>query len=532
MSSYSTSVTSLPAPSTSEIGRRGAYRPSRLLFQRTWWTAFIGFFLLCAGWALAAPYDASPDEAQHIIRAAGVARGEFAPRPEAAGGGTGAFQHVPVSLVRENCWAFDAGKSAACAKPIGGDERVEKVATRAGRYNPIFYAVVGWPLALWPNWSGVTLARLISAGLVSALLASAAHSMVAWTRHRVAAAGVLAAVTPITAHLAGSVNPNGVEIAAGLALIAALVPTVLEPDQPLRQAAMVQIGIAGGVLMTLRALGPVWCTAVIGIMLIPAKRERLRALLRFRPVWWMAGALLVTGAAGALWTVVMKASEMAPVNVQPQVTLAQGLRHEVIVRWPNYFTEMIGVPSWLDTHLPGTAYDLWYLVLGALILPAVAFGRWSDRGRLFALFIVPFGVITLSDAVGAHKYGFGGQGRYLLPVTVGVPLLAAYLIGRRGVLDEERSAKLVRTVALVVLPLQLAFLAYTMIRWQTGVGSSLQHTPLNPLAGNWHPPAGSATALLVGTAGCALLGWWAWTSTCPTVAEAAPEPRPVALSVS
>ncbi|MFJ9840610.1 DUF2142 domain-containing protein [Kitasatospora sp. NPDC101155] len=506
-------------------------RSSRPLFRRTWWTAFIGFFLLCAGWALAAPYDASPDEAQHIIRAAGVARGEFAPKPEAAGGGTGAYQHIPVSLVRDNCWAFHPDKSAACAKAPGGDEHVEKVATRAGRYNPVFYAVVGWPLALWPNWLGVTLARLISAGLVSALLACAAHSMVAWTRHRIAAAGVLAAVTPITAHLAGSVNPNGVEIAAGLALIAALIPTMLEPEQPLRRAAMVQIGIAGSVLMTVRALGPLWCAAIIGIMLVPATRERLRALLRFRPTWWAAAALFVTGAAGALWTVVMKASELAPVGAPPELTLAQGLRHEVIVRWPNYFTELIGVPSWLDTYLPNTAYDAWYLALGSLILPAFAFGRWSDRWRLFLFFIVPFGVISLSDAIGAHKYGFGAQGRYLLPVAIGVPVLAAYLLGRRDVLDRARSARLVRTIAVVVLPLQLAFLAYTMIRWQAGVGTSLTYTPLNPLAGTWHPPAGSATALLTAVAGCVVLGFWAWTST-GRRAEAARQERQASVSES
>lgn len=508
MSSYSPATAPTSASAVSRPGRS-----DRPLLKRTWWTAFIGFFLLCAAWALAAPYDASPDEAQHIIRAAGVARGEFAPKPEAAGGGTGAFQHVPASLVRDNCWAFHSDKSAACAKAPGGDAHVEKVPTRAGRYNPVFYAAVGWPLALWPNWLGVTLARLISAGLVSALLASAAHSMVAWTRHRVAAAGVLAAVTPITAHLAGSVNPNGIEIAAGVALIAALIPTMLEPEQPLRRAAMVQIGIAGSVLMTVRALGPLWCAAIIGIMLVPVTRERLRALLRFRPTWWAAAALFVTGAAGALWTVVMKASEMAPVNVPPQLTTAQGLRQEVIVRWPGYMTEMIGVPSWLDTWLPGSAYTFWYLVLGVLIISALAFGRWSDRWRLFLFFIVPFGVISLSDAIGAPKYGFGGQGRYLLPVAVGVPLLAAYVIGRRGALDRDRSARLVRTVALVVLPLQLAFLSYTMIRWQAGVGTSLQYTPLNPLSGNWHPPAGSATVLLTGVAGCLMLGAWAWTST-------------------
>ncbi|MFJ8626304.1 DUF2142 domain-containing protein [Kitasatospora sp. NPDC093550] len=524
-------MTTPPAPAASRSGH-GSGRSGRLLFRRTWWTAFIGFFLVCAGWALASPYDASPDEREHIVRAVGVARGEFAPKPEAAGGGTGAFQHVPASIVRDNCWWFHPDKSAACAKAPGGDDtQVERVGTRAGRYNPVYYALVGWPMALWPNWLGLTLARLISSALVAALLASAAHALVAWTRHRIAAAGLLVAVTPITAHLAGSINPNGIEIAAGVALVAALVPTMLDPEQPLRRAAMVQIGIAGSVLMTVRALGPLWCAAVLGIMLVPATRERLKELRRFRPAWWAAGTLFAAGAAGALWTVVMKASEMMPVQVPPGITVSNAIRHEVVMRWPDYFTELIGVPSWLDVRLPGTAYYLWFLAIGCLVLPALAFGAWSDRWRVLAFFLAPFAVITLSDAVAAHKVGFAGQGRYMLPVAVGVPIVAAFVLGRRGVLDGARSASMVRMIALLVLPLQLAFLAYTMIRWQSGLGGSVTYTPLNPLAGTWHPPTGSATALLTAVAGCAVLGYWAWTSTGRRAGDAQERPLP-AVSAS
>ncbi|MFE4976726.1 DUF2142 domain-containing protein [Kitasatospora sp. NPDC056651] len=510
MPDYSSAVTSRPQSPAPRIRRGRARGAARSWFRPTWWLPFLGFFLLCAGWALAAPYDASPDEAQHIIRAAAVARGEIAPKPEMVPSGTGAYQNVPATLVRDNCWAFDAAVSAACAKAPEGDEHVVRAATRAGRYNPVFYAVVGWPLALWPNWLGVTLARLIGAGLVSALLASAAHSAAAWTRHRIMGAGVLVAVTPITVHLSGSVNPNGVEIAAGMALIAALIPTMLDPEQPLRRAAMVQIGIAGSVLMTLRALGPLWCAAIVGIMLVPAKRERLRALLRFRPFWWAAGALTVTGAAGALWTVVMKTSELSPVG-GGDITFAQAFRHEVVVQWAGYMQEMIGIPSWLDTRLPNTPYYLWYLALGVLALAGFAFAGWADRWRLFAFAAVPFAVVTLSDSFAAAKVGFAGQGRYLLPVAVGVPLLGAFLLGRSGVLDRARSASLFRVLAVLVLPLQLVFLGYTMIRWQAGQGIALTYTPVNPLNGTWHPPAGSGTALAAAAVGCLLLGAWAWT---------------------
>ncbi|BFV58771.1 hypothetical protein KCMC57_up38750 [Kitasatospora sp. CMC57] len=515
MSSYSPPSVPQSSPSAPGSNRRRAQGRKRQSFRRSWWTAFIGFFLLCAGWALAGPYDASPDEAQHIVRAAGVARGEFAPKPEAADMGTGAFQNIPKSLVRQNCWYFEPSKSAACAEAPGGDQQVERVATRAGRYNPVYYAVVGWPLNPWPNWVGVTLARLINAALVAALLASAAYSAVAWTRHRVMAAGVLAAVTPMTIHLAGSVNPNSVEIAAGAALFAALIPTLLDPEAPLRRAAMVQIGIAGSVLVTLRALGPLWCLVIFAVMLIPTKRERIAQLLRSVAFRWAAGVVFVTAVAGAAWTVAMRVAELGSLAAPPKMTFAQGIRQEVIVRWPDYVVQMIGVPSWLDTYLPGSAYHLWLLALGCLLLLAMACGRWVDRWRMFAVFAAAFGATTLSDVIGAHKYGFVAQGRYMLPVMVGLPILAAFVLGRREILNEARSASLVRAFALLLLPLQLAFLAYTMVRWQSGLGSSLTYTPLNPLAGSWHPPTGSATALLAAAVGCLLLGVWAWNGSRP-----------------
>ena len=57
--------------------------------------------------------------------------------------GMGAYQRVPVGLdAHAVCWGFDPTKSAACEKGLSGGPMAE-VSTSAGRYNPLFYLVVG-----------------------------------------------------------------------------------------------------------------------------------------------------------------------------------------------------------------------------------------------------------------------------------------------------------------------------------------------------------------------------------------------------
>src|SRR5687768_12305579 len=138
-------------------------RLSRLGGGRLWLLAFGGFFLMFGAWAVAAPYDGVSDERAHVIRAAGVGGGEFAPKPTRAFGGTGAFQTVPRGFggIKESpCWWHGVTTaSVACAsEPTASRERVVKP-TSAGRYHPAYYALVGWPLQVWPGWSGLIVAR-------------------------------------------------------------------------------------------------------------------------------------------------------------------------------------------------------------------------------------------------------------------------------------------------------------------------------------------------------------------------------------
>src|SRR5207244_3144131 len=153
-----------------------------------------------------------------------VADGQVFPHPAEAVNKTGAFFEVPGSLIRQWCWQFHPDVSAACSPEPGGDTTLRRQGIIIGRYLPVYYAVVGVPVRLAPDWLGVMLARLLSAVICAFFLANAMTDAMLWSRHRLMAVGVLAAVTPMAVHIAGAVNPNGPEIAAGAALFAAAIP--------------------------------------------------------------------------------------------------------------------------------------------------------------------------------------------------------------------------------------------------------------------------------------------------------------------
>jgi hypothetical protein len=91
-------------------------------------------------------------------------------------------------------------------------------------------------------------------------------------------------------------------------------------------------------------------------------------------------------------------------------------------------------------------------------------------------------------------------------------VVAAHVIARR-LPDRRAAVSLVRTTALVTLPIHLVFLVFTMLTWQSGTpGKPFDpvRMPLNPLHGHWHPPVGSATVLAIGVIGAVALLIFAW----------------------
>ncbi|MET7395019.1 DUF2142 domain-containing protein [Dactylosporangium sp. NPDC005572] len=138
------------------------------------------FFLIAAGWALALPVNGTYDEKDHIARAYAVTTGQLTTDRtvvDRRDDRKPAFL-VPASLLPSNsnvdcAWSPRPARPADCQRWTADRVRV-LTPSGAARYSPVYYLLVGAPLVLAPNPTGILLARLISALAAAALLAGAA----------------------------------------------------------------------------------------------------------------------------------------------------------------------------------------------------------------------------------------------------------------------------------------------------------------------------------------------------------------------
>jgi Predicted membrane protein (DUF2142) len=459
--------------------------------------AFVGFFLLHAGWSFATPYNGPPDEVQHALRTAGILNGEIIGERNPKG----AIQTVPASLSVGWCFPTKVGVAADCEREPGGDQSPLLVNTSAGRYNPVYYVVTGWPLGPWPNWTGILLSRLLNGAVMAALLACAVVGAARWSRHRALLAGAVVAITPMVAHLGGAINPSGVEIAAAVALFVALIAMVHEQQEGVNRVAVALAGVSACAVVTSRFTGVLWLAVILGVVLVPSSWARVKALARSRTVraWSLVVGLSVV--ASLAWTSISGSADPASGDRgYPAIVI---MRTALLDMWPNVANQMVGVMGWAETLMPRLVYVVWFAAVGLLVLGGLVLGNRVERWRLLALFFGTFTPLLAMEILTANQIGWFNQGRYFLPGAVGLPLLGAYILARHGGTAEQMRT-LTRGLAVLLLPIHLGCLAYTMCRWQSGLRS------LNPLEGSWSPPYGSVLPLALASGGIAVLMTFYW----------------------
>jgi hypothetical protein len=252
-------------------------------------------------------------------------------------------------------------------------------------------------------------------------------------------------------------------------------------------------------------LGPVWLGVAI-LVLLPWRRAALRDLWAWRAVrFWILGIGLA-GVAGGVWTVLSKGAASNSYFQQEAPMSVGRIIWSEMQTWRRYVDEMVGVFSWLDARMPEIGYLIWPVVGGGLVFWGYIFADRAGRWRLVALGAAAIGVpLSISIAL-ANTFGFITQGRYLLPLLVGLPILATFLTGRDGPgagLGAARALSVRRLTALILLPIHLAALASVMQRWQLGQGVS---AGFDLLGAPWQPPLGPVVPLVAGATGLGLLG--------------------------
>jgi hypothetical protein len=496
--------------------RDGQLRPRAIAH-----VVFLGYLLVALGWAAAAPYNGVSDEAAHAIHAYAVVDGQLFSPPAAASHGTGAYQTVPVSLLPEDRTCIPTPilllhDGPQCATQMGDDQTLVRTGSWTGRYNPVYYLIAGWPIHLWPNYAGILLTRAITAGIVAALLGWAAYIAVRWLRRPLLTAAVFIGVTPVALEYAGAVNPAAIEIAAGVAVALGALALFERPDKiPGR---LLRGTAASAVVLVLpRALGPGWLLAILLVVALSFPGRNTVALIRNRGIQICSAVVLLATLVGASWTVVMKSYQV--LQFPYPLTHAELLATVVHGQWWNWIVGAVGTFGWSEYTAPGWTELPWFLAFGLLTLMAVIFGGWADRWRVIAPVVIAFGLGTAEIVVNGASFGYAAwQGRYVLPLTAGIAVYAAYTLSTLDWFRPAIQAKLARGLALTVLPTHVLMVYFVQLYWTRGPYLLLD--PLGPRY--WQSLFGPVIPLLLAAAGAGVLYLAVWHATQP----AAPQPEP------
>ena len=485
--------------------RRASDRPVLRSERSLWWTMAAAFFLMAAAWALTVPLFGAPDEPSHSIKAAAVADGQLTGRSVPGESGLLLIVRVPAifasSLKIFDCYTWHLHTTPACAPAFAGSRQATDVATASGKYGPLYYAMAGAPLRLWPSAFGEYLARLVTAAACAAFLASAVLSARRLVRSPLVGAGVAMAVTPMVIFLNGSVNPNALEDGAALCVwCTALV--LLREGRPVERRLLARFCVASAVLVNVRPFSPLWYALAVAAVVALAGWRPAFDLLRDRSA--QVGAAIV--AAAGLFAVGWVLGPGRVRGPKPPATGGDVVR-EAVARGDTLVQQMIGRFGWLDIAGPSGLYVLWLLALGVLVLGALVVGRRRDRmvtgGLLAAVVVLPM----VLEVWQARAVGGAWQGRYTLPLAVGLPVIAGTTLAR------DLPAAEARRLARAVLGVFVAghVMAYAWVARHYAIGSS---GPLDYLLhARWHPPISLLLQLVVLVAATTAAAWLLWSAT-------------------
>ncbi len=501
--------------------------------RRTWWCAFVLLAVAGGSWALSLPVLTGPDEAAHGIRAAAVARREFvgsAGRPFLWAENILVTVQVPeayanASVVGSCFLGRVSGPTLpelldqpelprippppTCPEFEGGGRTVPAL-TYEQRGQPLYYGVAGLPSLRWTGEGGVILGRLLGAVVCAAALASGLVSALRLARPRLAVVAVAVATTPAVLYLAGVVNSAGVENAfalsawvSGLALVRGAAPDI---DRRL----VVRTAAALALLAMTRGFSPLYVLVIGAVLIAVARPGRVRALLARTDVRVGIAAVGVGGLASALWLWHIDGRLPLPDRAGTGWATASGelwwfTRHAVAVFGSN------------DVVPPVALHIAWV----AVALGVVAVGLRRARRRHVATLVGLLVFIELlqvsAEGLSFPPTGFWWQGRYVLPLLLGVPLAAAAVFGADdGSTADPRREEDARLRRLgpptLVLLVALQAWAFLYAARHYAVGFDGPASPLEYLTDpDWSSPYGPAWLLaLTFTGALAALAALAW----------------------
>lgn len=450
--------------------------------RRIWWISFVVVAGIGVLWSLSTPLLAAPDEDAHAVKAASVAFDGVWPVGMRLSVPPGYADAVPA----KDCLRFHPGEPASCAPPLGDDvSTLTPAFTQAGPYPPLYYLLVAPPAHVLAPTPALYAMRCLSALVGAALLASAICSLAVAGSRRWLVIGLALAMTPMVFYLTGVLNPNGMEITAATGVWATLL-ALLRPGVAVTTTLLLRLGVAATVFAAARPLSPALLVATVAVVTLAAgDRRRLSDLARDTSVRITAAAIGIVVIASVAYVQVAHSLDALIPNLWPSPPSTGDLARAGIGELPGHAHQLVGVMGYNDNPLPWWLVVPWLTLGAALILAALVVGSWRERLALGSLTAFVVLSPTIMALVNGREHGLIWQGRYTLPLAVGAPLLAGWVLGRRVGGHAAAVGRVATAVAVFVAAGQLVAHLQSMTRYVVG----LPHGLLDYLDGGpWRPP--------------------------------------------
>ncbi|MFU8945623.1 DUF2142 domain-containing protein [Mycetocola zhadangensis] len=424
-------------------------------------------FPLMLLWSFASPLGSVPDEPSHFVRAAAVAGGQISgtAHPDLP---TAMLAYVPAYVENTHqaasCLAFEPDTSAACITPVTGDpNRIVDTGTSAGANSPLYYALVGSPTLIMSGVKALYAMRAVNALLCSVMLALTFLFLSLLPRSRWALTATAVSITPMVLYLGGSVNPNGLEVAASGALLASCLALGRVNSTGWGLAGRVTaIVVSGSLLMATRSIAMLWVLLIVVAALFLSDTAVLRTLLKKPLVWTGLAAAAIVGGATLVWN-------LNPPDIQPPPFAGAGAGAlptavDMLLRTFDFGEGWIGLLGWVDTPPPGLALIAWSIAIGAIATAALVLGARRAKivlaGFGLALLLVP----AVVQASVIAELGYIWQGRYTLALLLCFILLCGVALDDSAVLQPSKQWRTGVSAVAILLVLAHGLTMYTGLK--------------------------------------------------------------------
>lgn len=487
------------------------------------WIAFAVLGLLASIWSLASPVFSVPDENAHATKAIAQLQGQVVGRT------VDGVKHLVVDLAPEDaytpnilCFATHPAVPASCdGAELGDPEGSLWFNTWVGAYNPVYYYLVGWPSLFLDGNATVYGMRIASALVGSAFLAFAFVLAMAGRRSRWLPFGVAFVAGPMNLYLLGAVNPNGLELAASVALWVGVLRLFqhfdprasmqADPWAVSRTATWAIVTASAIALASARALGPLWLVVVVALAALVAGWAPVRRLFTAPSSYAWLAAIAAAAIFSLGWTLFGGSlSSQAEVGDAPLVGAGPLTGAAYMLRMtPDYLQQAAGWFGWLDTPLPAWTYWLIAASVGILVVLAATALRRRSTVVFWTVLAAGLLVPVLVQVRSVSQTGIIWQGRYGLFLYLGILVVAAWLLsGRDGWRVSYLSARITRIGAVSIAAFGLFAFWFVLLRYVVGldqVPNAMWNDP------QWQPPLGWMTLLglyAIGSVAYVALIWW------------------------